>query len=66
MSDWILDHGVWRWRGPNGMYYRCNFQGGHWVARINRLRDFPKTLGTYPTANEAKTACAEHAREVTA
>lgn len=56
--SWKLDHGVWRWRAPRG-YYRVTFQGGRWLAAINRARGFPVSLGSFATLAEAKAACVE-------
>ena len=61
MIDWIYDHGTWRWRSPAGAYYRVEYRGGKWYARINRSTGCPWRLGHFESANEAKSACAAHA-----
>lgn len=56
--NWTFDHGVYRWRAPHG-YYRVSYQGGRWLAAMNRARGFPVSLGSFATLAEARAACVE-------
>jgi len=62
LTDWIYDHGTWRWRSPRGIHYRLEWKGGYWLGRINRKQGHPTYLGRFATAEEGKAACMAYAR----
>ena len=64
MTDWIFDHGTYRWRAPSGAYYRVCYQGGRWRAEIYRARGFPATVGVFARLADAKAACVAAEKKV--